>query len=80
MASYYNLHPIQDDDTGLQGHQQNCIHLPPNTGQTTRPSMSTSLHYISWPTGTAITDSKQRLHSEVTAPLCSGATVVEKNS
>ena len=33
---------IQDDDTGLEGHQRNCTHLPPNTGQTTRPSTSTT--------------------------------------
>ena len=41
------------------------------------PSVSTMLHYISWTTGNAITESKQRWLSKVTTPLCSGASVVE---
>ena len=44
-------HQIQYDDVGLQGHQWNCTLLPPNTCQTTRPSMSTSLYYILWSAG-----------------------------
>ena len=48
------------------------------TGQTTRPSKSTSLHYISWPAGTAITDSKQSPHSEVATLLCFSTSVVER--
>ena len=43
----------------IQGRQWNCTRLTPNTGQTTRPSKSTSLHYISWPAGTTITENKQ---------------------
>ena len=39
-------HLITDDGAGLQGRQQNCTRLPPDTGQTTRPRESTSLHYI----------------------------------
>ena len=42
-------HPIPDNGAGLQGHQRNCTHLPPYTGQTTHPSESTLLFYISWP-------------------------------
>ena len=36
LASCCGLHQIQDDNTGLQGRQWNCAHLPPNTGETTR--------------------------------------------
>ena len=36
-------HPILDDGAGLQGRRRNCTHLPPNTGQTTGDSTSTSL-------------------------------------
>ena len=55
----------EDDGTGLQGHQRNCTHLSPNTGQTTCPRVSTSLQYISWRAGTAIAESKQMSLSEV---------------
>ena len=41
------------------------MHLPPNTGQTTHPSASTSLLSISWPAGTAIAERKQRSLSKV---------------
>ena len=58
--------------TGLQGCQQNWIHLPPNTGQTTCPV----LYYI-WPTGTTIVQSKQRSLSELTTLLSPGSSVVE---
>ena len=34
---------------------KDCTRVPPNTGQTTHPSTTTSLYYISWPAGTAIT-------------------------
>ena len=54
----------------IQGHKQNCTRLPLNTGQTTRPSESTLLHYISWPAGAH--------HWEQIALLCSGASVVER--
>ena len=63
-----------------QGHQQNCTHLPPNTGQTTRPSMSTSLCSISWQAGTTITESKQSSLSEVVSLLCSGTVHSGMNS
>ena len=39
--------PIQDDGDGIQGCKQKYTHLPPNTDQTTCPSASISLHYIS---------------------------------
>ena len=55
LTSCCSPHPIQGDGAGLQGHQQNCTCLLPNTGQTTRPSARTSFHYISWLAGTAIT-------------------------
>ena len=47
----YRVDDLQDDGAGLQGHQQYCTHLPPNTGQTACPSVSTSLYNISWPVG-----------------------------
>ena len=77
LASCCSPLPIQDVGAGLQGHQWNCTHLPPNTGQTKRPSLSTSLYYISWLAGTAITVSKKILLCEVTTLLCSEASVVE---
>ena len=52
------------------------IHLRPNTGQTTCPSESTSLIYISWPTGTPMADSKQSPLSRVATLLCFGTSVV----
>ena len=52
LAFCCNLHPIQDDGAGLHGCQRNCTCLPPNTGQITLPSKSTSLFYISWPADT----------------------------
>ena len=78
LASCCGPHLIQDDVSGLQGRQQNWTRLPPDTGQTTRYSTNTSLGYISWPTGSAIAESKQNSHSEVTNFLCSGASVVEQ--
>ena len=41
LASYCSPHPIQDDGTGLRDCQWNGTLLPPNTGQSTRPSVST---------------------------------------
>ena len=41
LALRYGPHPIQDDGAGLKGCQRNCTYLPPNTGETTRPSGST---------------------------------------
>ena len=58
LASCCGLHPIQDDGAGLRGQQRNCTRLPPNTGQTTCPSKSTLLIYVSWPTGSPIAESK----------------------
>ena len=52
--------------------------LSPNTGQTTRPSATTSLHCISGPAGTAITERRQRSLSWVAALPCSGASAVER--
>ena len=51
---------------------------PPNTGQTIRPITSTLLYYISWPDGTAVTESKPRLLSKATTLLRSGASGVER--
>ena len=56
---------LQPTCCSLQGRQWNCTHLP-NTGQTTHPSANTSLHYISGPASTTITESKQRSLREVT--------------
>ena len=39
---------------------------------------STLFYYISWPTGTAIAESKQNPLSEVTTPLCFGTSMVER--
>ena len=39
-----------------------------------------SLHYINWPAGTGITESKQRSLSEVATLLCSGTSVVRPMS
>ena len=78
LASSCGLHAIQDDGAGLQGCQRNCTHLPPNTGQTTRPSTSTSLHYIRWPAGNGITESKQSSLSEAATLLCSGTSAVDQ--
>lgn len=41
------------------------------------PSKSTSLHHISWPAGTPMTESKQSPHSEVATILFFGTLVVE---
>ena len=59
---------VQGDGAGL--HQQSCTHLPPNTGQTTCHSPSTSLHYISWLAGTAITESADVRTAESLAIFC----------
>ena len=64
--------------TGRKGRQQNCTRLPPNTGQTSRLSESTSLYYISWPAGNAIAESKQNPLGEVATLLCFGASVLEQ--
>ena len=80
LTSCRSLHPIQDDAASHHDRQRNCTHLPPNTGQTTRSSAGSSLHYISWLAGTAIAESKQRsLSAEVMTLLCSGAPVVEQS-
>ena len=63
---WLSLDTSQDDGAGLQGRQRNCARLPPNTGQTTRPSANTSLHYISWAGGTAIGEREQRSLSKFT--------------
>ena len=52
-----------------QGRQWNSTHLPPSTGQTTRPSVSTWLQFISWLAGTAIAESKQRSLSKIKTVL-----------
>ena len=72
LASCCGLHPIQGDGAGLPGRQWYCTCLPPNTGQTTRPSESTLLIYISWPAGTPIAEIKQSPLSTVTTLLCFG--------
>ena len=78
LASCCGLHQIQDDGAGLQGHQRNYTCLPPNTGQTTRPSESASLIYISWPTDTSIDERKQSSLSEVATLLYFRTSVVER--
>ena len=60
LASCCGPYPTQDDGAGLRGRQRNCTRLPPNTGQTTRLSESTSPIYISWPMGTPTAESKHR--------------------
>ena len=76
LASCCSPHTIQDDGTGLQGLQRNCTDVTPNTGLTTCPRASTSLHIINWPAGTAITENKQKSLSKVKTLLCSGHSVV----
>ena len=78
LVSCCGPHPIQDDGAELQGRQQNCTSLPSNTGQTTRPSESTLLIYISWLAGTPIAESKQSPLSELVTLLCFGTSVVER--
>ena len=61
-----SLHQIQDDVTGLQGGQWNCLCLHPSIGQTTHLSSSSLLNFISWTPGADIAKSKQRLIIKVT--------------
>ena len=68
-ASCCGPYLTQDDGAGLQGRQRKHTCLPPVTGQTSRSSTSTLLYNISWPTGTAIAESKQSSLSKVTTSL-----------
>ena len=78
LSSCCSSHFIQDEGTGLQGRQRNCTHLPPNSGQSMRPSTGTLLYCISRLADTTIAENKPRFLSIVMTLFCSGDSVVER--